>query len=120
MDRLAVCALASSIAGIFLIYFFSLGFEPDDVGIGDVDAEMKGETVRVEGTVKSVRFHDDGHVFVTVGDGASDIQVTIFSDVAKDSPGLKSKDRVRVTGYIDVYKGKPQIVPKTSRNIELV
>jgi len=120
MDRLMVCACASSIAGIFLIYLFSLGFEPNDVGINDVDAKMKGETVRVEGLVKSMRFHEDGHVFVTMSDGASDMQVTIFSDVAKDAPGLKVGDRIRITGYIDVYKGKPQIVPKMSRNVELL
>jgi RecJ-like exonuclease len=120
MDRLVACAAAASLAGIFLIYFFSLGFEPDDLDISEINDKMKGKTVRIEGTAKSVKPHDDGHVFVTVSDGRSEIQVPIFSDVAKDAPKIEVGDSIRVTGYIDVYKGRPQIVPKSARNIELV
>ncbi|MBI4894203.1 MAG: exodeoxyribonuclease VII large subunit [Candidatus Aenigmarchaeota archaeon] len=120
MDRLAACASAASLTGIFLIYFFSLGFEPDDVEISDIGNEMKGKTVRIEGAVKSVRQHDDGHVFVAVSDGGSEIQVPIFSDVARAAPDIRTGDRIRVVGYVDGYKGRVQIVPKNARNIELV
>ena len=119
MDRLVACASAASLAGIFLIYLFSLGFEPDDMEISEIDGTMKGKTVRTEGTAKSVKLHDDGHIFVTLADGGSEIQVPIFSDVAKGAPKIDVGDRIRVTGYVDGYKGRSQIVPKSAKNIEL-
>lgn len=119
MDRLIACASAASLTGVFLIYFFSLGFEPETLDISEIDGEMKGKTVRIEGIVRSMKLHEDGHVFVTVGDGRSEIQVPIFSDVARNAPKIEVGDSIGVTGYVDGYKGRHQIVPKSAGNIEL-
>lgn len=119
MDRFALILAITSCLSLALVYFAALGVKPDAVSIGDVDSQLVGRTVSIEGYVKTEKMNDGGHLFTTITDGTNSVQVPIFSDVMQhlDEKNFKSKSKVRITGLVDDYKNQIQIVPRKPSDI---
>jgi DNA/RNA endonuclease YhcR with UshA esterase domain len=119
MDRMYVCSAAASASGLLMMFVLASAAEPEKVELAALDEGMLGDTVTVEGTVKSKRVSGAGHVFLVLTDGIIELDVPIFHDVASktdlDSTAVKSK--LQVTGVVDKYRGELQVVPRKPEDI---
>jgi DNA/RNA endonuclease YhcR with UshA esterase domain len=74
-----------------------------------------------------VRTHSAGHIFLTLSDGDSRIEVPIFSSLANQlsANGITKYDLrkgkiVRITGIVGEYKGQLQVVPRKASDIQIL
>jgi len=72
--------------------------------------------------VLSIYNHPKGHKFLTVLilDRNQEIDVPIFSRLNYSDSQLKVNSIIKVNGKVNTYKGKLQIVPKSSKDIKII
>jgi len=112
-------SLICTFVGLTAIYVLSLQVEPHGISINMLDRYV-GDVVRISGVITSMRIHDEGHLFLRVRDESGECQVPIFSDMASRLPRVFVGERMRVTGYVEEYRGSLQIVPRIDRDVELM
>jgi len=78
---LLTCALIS-LVGLVFIYFSSLAISPVEIKISRIDSSLIGRLVSTTGKISYVRTHSAGHIFLTLVDENSRIEVPIFSSLA--------------------------------------
>jgi exonuclease VII large subunit len=109
-------SLVLVISGIIALYFIAQTIEPQNVKISRLTGDFLGKTVSINGTLKSnPYFHKDGHVFLTIKDGKSEITAVFFSNQAKKIPELKNLTKgmnVTITGSVNEYQNELEIVGK--------
>ncbi|MEM7826158.1 MAG: hypothetical protein QW451_00825, partial [Candidatus Aenigmatarchaeota archaeon] len=90
---LIACALVATF-GLILIYFSSLAVSPSETKISEIDSSMIGKVISTTGKISYVRKHPQGHIFLTLKDGDSRIEVPIFSSLANklSSNGITQYD----------------------------
>ena len=120
MDKFTVACLLVSVVGLVLIFLSVQTIEPKQTKIIEIDSDMVGTEVSITGTVKS-SYTKNEHVFLTVSDNTGAISVVIFSDVASK---LTTKDfkgkSISVSGIVDEYNSKLEIVPRKPSDITLL
>jgi len=123
---LIVCLLVS-LAGLAFIYFSISKISPSELKIGNVDSNLSGQAISVTGKITYVRTHSAGHVFLTLSDGDSEIEVPVFSSVMNQlkSDGITQYEfrkgkTLRVTGIVGEYKGQLQIVPRKASDVQFL
>ena len=91
--------------------------------ISDVEAAQHvGQTVSVEGTITKVFKSKNGHTFLNFGGNYPDVTFVVW--IPEDAPeaadpslaNLQGK-KVKVTGIIQLYRGKPEIKVSTEQQI---
>lgn len=87
------------------------------------DAKARiGQTVTVEGTVSDVHVGRSGAAFIDIGGRFPDNALTavIFVDDLGKFPGAKSLagKQVAVSGPVQLYQGKPEIVLKSADQLK--
>ncbi|OAN14378.1 OB-fold nucleic acid binding domain-containing protein [Exiguobacterium undae] len=90
--------------------------DSDIMSISSITEEMKGQQKKIIGTVTE-RSTSKGHVFLKVNDDSGTISVPIFKDKGIDSSMFMSGKTVAVTGNVDVYQGKIEVVPQTEQDL---
>ncbi|MEM5878914.1 MAG: exodeoxyribonuclease VII large subunit [Candidatus Aenigmatarchaeota archaeon] len=123
---LIVCILIS-LTGLVFIYFSALAISPSETKISKIDSSLIGKLVSTTGKISYVRAHSAGHIFLTLSDGDSKIDVPIFSSLISklNSNGITQYDlrkgkTVRITGIVGEYKGQLQIVPRKPADIQIL
>lgn len=111
--------LVFSVAGIVLLFAFTVLLGPEKVELSSIDESYVGDRITTEGYVNDVRHSEDGHLFFHVKGGSGDIKIAVFSDNMREM-GLKkgtivNGDRVRVTGDVKRWKGEIEIIPTSIR-----
>ena len=128
LSRKSIIVLSafSSIAGLFIIYIGNLFTSSQKVHLGEVTSDLEGKYVSVTGKIITKSETPNNHIFLTISDENSKIQVPIFSSLVKklESSGVQiSKVRlgnwISVSGLVGYYKGQLQIVPKNPSDIKL-
>ncbi|MBI4009597.1 MAG: OB-fold nucleic acid binding domain-containing protein [Candidatus Aenigmarchaeota archaeon] len=126
-DHILLISLASSVIGLALIYIATIQIEPKSILISDITADMEGRKILVEGHLAEKRKHEDGHLFLTVSDNNSKIQVPLFSDFMKELAqiGITENDfhvgdKIAVKGIVENYKGSLQIIPKNLNDVKIL
>ena len=126
-NQINLISLLSSLVGLLLIYYAAISIEPQQMSIGDITADLEGRKVSVAGLLTDKRLHEDGHLFLTISDGSSDIQVPLFADFMRnlEQRGITEKDfllksKISVEGIIENYKGRLQIMPKNLDSIKIL
>ena len=94
-------SLAVSLTGIIALFILTNIIEIPEQKI--IDAE-EGD-VRITGTIDQLR-ESKGIMFFSLHDNTGQIDAVLFDD----SINLKKGQRVEVTGSVENYKGKKQIV----------
>lgn len=124
---LLTASLSISIIGLIVIYFATLFIEPAKIEISDITPELEGRKISVVGHITQKREHQDGHLFLTLSDGKSTIDVPLFSDMMTtlENFGISAKEfkfgkKVSVGGVLEIYKGKLQIVPRSPEEIKIL
>lgn len=117
-----VVSAITSLAGLLGIYILSYGNEIQSVRISEIGSDDIGSFVKVDGFVSSSRNDERGHIFLTISDGESKIQVPIFSDLASylETRRFPVGSKVSISGVVGEYRGDMQIVPKKPEDIILV
>lgn len=126
-NYLITFSLFTSITGLVLIYFASVNLEPQEIRISDITADMEGRKMLTTGYLTEKRVHEDGHLFLTISDNKTKLQVPLFSDfmrnlkqvgITKDD--FKLGDKISVQGTVENYKGTLQIIPKSLDDVKIL
>lgn len=124
---LLILSLFISIIGLILIYFASINIEPQKIVISDITGDMEGRRIVTTGYLVEKREHKDGHLFLTISDNKTKIQVPLFSDFMNNLEpiGITEKDfhlndKISVRGILENYKGQLQIVPKSLDDVKIL
>jgi aspartyl/asparaginyl-tRNA synthetase len=106
-NTLLKVALITSVLGVALLFFISAGVDVDAQSIARIDEIPEGKEIEVTGVV--VRAHDREKVlFLTIAEEkVEDVTVVLFKN---GKVNVQEGDVVTVTGSIDEYEGKKQII----------
>jgi hypothetical protein len=84
-----------------------------------------GDSVKVEGVIAGTRTLDDARVLVNLGEAYPNQLLTLvvypsYKTASIEMPSEKYKgDIAIVTGKLELYKGKPQIVVRTTDQLRI-
>ena len=126
-NYLLLLSLVSSIVGLILIYVASTNIEPQKISISDISADLEGRRISTTGYLVEKKPSEAGHLFLTISDKKGKIQVPLFSDLMKslNQEGITASDfhlnkKISVSGTVEIYKGKVQIVPKSLNDVKIL
>ncbi len=137
-DQLFRTSLIGSILGILVLYFIAMNIPATDVNVGDVGGiggnwitgSFAASVVKMKGEVKDFHEHRNGHYFFNLehdtgketGEGMEEIRVVIWQQDVEELrlSGVKVDEIrdgavVEITGAIEMYKGKPELIPLRSQ-----
>lgn len=105
-------SIICSLVGLALLFFLSKTIELKPTDISQITYEDIGKNVKVCGEVASKFVSKNNHVFLQVQDKNGIISIVIFNNTAKKlNLNLDSK-KVCITGTVDEYKEKLEIIAK--------
>jgi len=84
--------------------------------IATIDSSMKGQQQTITGTILD-RSMSKGHVFLKVKDTTGTISVPIFKDKAIDATEMSVGQKIAVTGEVNEYQGKIEIIPQAPKDL---
>lgn len=120
-------SLFCSIIGLILIYLAALNLEAQKVEIKEIDFDMIGRFVETEGKIIYKKSHPSGHLFLTIENKGSKIQVPLFANVMNDLKeiGFDEDDFakgkiIRVKGIVNEYREQLQVIPRSGEDVEIV
>jgi len=124
---LLIFSLFTSLVGLVLIYIASVNIEPQKIEISGITADMEGRKIITIGYIAEKREHKDGHLFLTLSDNKTKIEIPLFSDFMKSlsQVGITKDDfhigdKISVKGTLEIYKGKLQIIPKALDDVKIL
>jgi len=111
---------AIAIFGICLLFHLAKTSKPNFVPLSEIDSTYIGKTISTSGRIVYVNYNK-GNIFLTIYDKNSSISVPIFSNIAKYlDVNLRKGQKIVVSGMVDEYKGKLQIIPRKTSDIKVV
>lgn len=120
MRKILIVSSAIAIFGICLLFYLAKTSKPNFVPLSEIDSTYIGKTISTSGRIVSVNYNK-GNIFLTIYDKNSSINVPIFSNVAKYlNFNFKKGQKIVVSGVVDEYKGKLQIIPRKTSDIKVV
>ncbi len=124
---LMILSLFTSVVGLVLIYIAALNIEPQKIAISDITGDMEGRRIITTGYIIEKRKHEDGHLFLTISDNKTRMQVPLFSDfmsslnqIGITADDFHLNDKISVRGILENYKGKLQIIPKNLNDVKIL
>ena len=120
MKKILIGSIVTAVIGAFLLFYVAKISEPNFIPLNEIDSTYVGRTVSTSGRITSITY-SKGNIFLTIYDKNSTISVPIFSNVAKhlDVP-LRKGQRIIVSGLVNEYRGKIQVVPRKASDIRVV
>jgi len=103
-----------------MLFYVARTSMPSYVPLNEINPTYIGKTISTTGKIVSISYNK-GNIFLTIYDKNSSINVPIFSNVAKYlDVNLKKGQRISVSGIVDEYKGKLQIIPRKASDIRVI
>jgi len=97
------------------------------MNINDVTPELIGRSISTSGKIVYKNLHPAGHLFLTISDNRTKIQVPLFVGFMNDmeEAGIKEENfklgsLLSVFGLVDEYKGQLQIIPRKVEDIKIL
>jgi len=89
--------------------------------ISDISESMKGNIVKTEGKIISIsKFGKKNNYRVIINDGNAQIEIIFFASNFDSLPkGISEGKKIKVTGKVNVYNGKLQIIMDKSEDVEV-
>jgi DNA/RNA endonuclease YhcR with UshA esterase domain len=125
-EKLVLICLFTSLIGLILIYFAAINLKPIETKVSQINPTLLGKTVKTTGVIINKRSSKEGHIFLTISDNKSQIQVPLFYNFIKslsetfDLNQLKVGRKISVVGTVDEYMGDLQIIPRKPEDIKLI
>ena len=101
---LRTCLLVAAL-GIVSLFFLSKNLEAKEIEISLITPDYVGQALSVSGTVSKIS-SGDGMTFITLEDDGELFPVVVFHEIDDVSSG----DKITVSGKMQEYKGRLQIV----------
>ena len=111
MDKKIYILIVASVIGIASLYYILNFYQNKKVDIGDLKKYI-GESIKVEGTVKSIFVAKEGTAFLKISDVSGDTEVVIFKSSKVNVRNLQRGDEISVIGKAQEYKGQLEVVAK--------
>ncbi len=122
-----ILSLSVSIIGLTLIYVASVNIEPEKITISDITSDMEGRKISTIGYLIEKREVSGGHLFLTLSDNKTTIQVPLFADMMKNLNNIgvtkndfHIKQRIAIEGTIEIYKGTLQVIPNKPSDVKIL
>jgi DNA/RNA endonuclease YhcR with UshA esterase domain len=112
-ETLLKLSLGIAVLGLIWLFIASQQTTPTGYAIAQLGDNTMDQTVRVTGTVSTVKTTAEGHSFITLKDQTGSIQVVAFAGSKLDIP--EQGQKIEVTGRLQEYKGKLEIVAEQIR-----
>jgi len=126
-NSLILICLVSSISGLTLIYIAAINIQPKQLKLSEINFDFVGRAVKTSGYIVYKSSHPAGHVFLTISEGKSKIQVPLFAGFmnALNGNGLTNDDfikgrKIEVEGLVGEYLGSLQIIPRKADDIKIL
>jgi DNA/RNA endonuclease YhcR with UshA esterase domain len=124
--KIILICFICSLLGIFLIYVAALNTKPQEMKLNEINFGLIGRVISTEGKIVNKNFHKAGHLFLTIEEGDTKIQVPIFAGLINklNEAGISAKDfavgkKLFVTGLVSEYKEQLQIIPRKIDDIKI-
>lgn len=126
-DFLILICFLTSVVGLILIYIAAINLEPKQIELKDVTSELVGRSVLTSGKIVYKKTHAAGHLFLTISDEDTKIQIPLFAGFMNTlkEVGLTEHDfeiglKISVSGLVDEYQGQLQIIPRRDGDIKIL
>ncbi len=130
-NMLTYICLATSIAGLILIYIAAKNIQATPIPISEITFDMVGHSVRTSGFISYRSDHPNGHIFLTITDGdGSRIQVPLFASFVRSFERgntlhakineLRRGTLIEIEGLVSEYRGQLQIVPRKPDDLKIL
>ena len=129
-NKLVYVCIAASAVGLAMIYFVATTIEAEPTRIEDITFEMVGRSVKTAGFIAYRTDHESGHIFLTIEDGDSKIQVPLFSGFVSSferenkqmatTKELRRGALIEVEGLVGEYRGQLQVVPRKPDDLKIL
>lgn len=110
-----ICLIFSGISIVAMLTFSTLT-ETQKMSIGGIDGEEVGDTVKVEGEIKSVKNLQGGHILFHVKDKTGAVDVILFKNQIErmdlDKNQITVGKEIVVEGEVDRYDDSLEILPE--------
>lgn len=110
--KLLIFCVIGALAGIGLLFFLTTNLPFTE--IKNIGKESVGKSLKIQGEITGFFISDKGHVFLKISDKTAEISAVIFNSSSSKigAYNLKKGQNVEVSGKIDEYNGKLEIMPK--------
>ena len=102
---LAHVSLAASILGILGLYILSLFVDCDLHAIADINPDLIGKTIRIQGEVQSI-VQKEQLLFLEIQDETGEITVMLYTD---EKVSVKKEEAIEIIGTVEEYNGALEI-----------
>jgi len=124
---LVLISLLTSLIGLFLIYIAAINLEPKQIELKDINSELIGRSVVTTGEIVHRRTHEVGHLFLTISDGETRIEVPLFAgfmntlkEVNLTEDDFEKGVKISVSGLVDEYQGQLQVIPRRKDDVKIL
>ncbi|MDG6219815.1 MAG: hypothetical protein QCI38_00010 [Candidatus Thermoplasmatota archaeon] len=120
--KLVAMLTAMSILGLVMLYAYSSSIEPIPLSPHQVGGEHVGKLVQVEGPASDVFYTKTGFLILEIADLSHPGSVVVFIDssLASSLPPMFQGYILRITGKVELYQGKYEIIPSTPDQVEIL
>ena len=105
-------ALITSLLGVAALLFLSQQLEPKLVKISDINENLLGNNVRVQGKISEVKENEGMLIFSLKEDNSS---ITIIAYKNKQEVSIEKERLVEVTGRVKEFRNKVEIEAESIR-----
>ncbi len=110
MDEKQLLTISIIAAIIGLVFLFIYAQEADVKRIERLDAEAPAQEVVMEGIIGQVQEHGNVTFIKLTGERIETVDVIVFK---ADTLPLQTGDKVKITGTVEEYQGKKEIIAST-------
>ena len=124
--QLMITCFLCSFFGLILIYLSATNIQPKSISISEMTSDLIGRAVTATGYISYKRTHPAGHLFLTLSDNISKIEIPLFSSFMSElnKNGIVEKNftvgkELTITGLVSEYNGQLQIQPRKVSDIKI-
>jgi DNA/RNA endonuclease YhcR with UshA esterase domain len=105
-------SLVASFAGLAGMFFIAGNANIDSVPAADITPDDVGRSIKVCGSVERKFISRNRHVFFDITDESGSLKVVVFNS----TKAAVDSERVCVTGRVNLYKGRLEIIADGVKN----
>ena len=108
-------SFAVSVIGVIALLIFVQFIEPQQINTDELENNV-GNYVAISGIVTSFS-ENRGAVFITLNNSTKVVMFSSEADRRPDIYKMKVGDNISVTGKVQLYRGRPEIIAKSIRKV---
>jgi DNA/RNA endonuclease YhcR with UshA esterase domain len=119
-------AFITAILGLAGMIFFSDEITPQELKIRDIKQNHIGETIAIQGLIRSVETNRNNLHVLSVMDDTGEIKLIITGSLAnefmREGVNLKNYEnkRAKIVGNVKEYKGSMELIAENTKSIKII